>query len=293
MAQLHARGELPLGDGLHQRVGDRQPLRRTARRGDAASATCRRWSPRSRARLDHRRWVSTCSTRRDPFPTGFDAVTPSGDRRRRRRRRAVAWRSPWQRRGVAVTTLERRPARPRGRRPGTPAGSRRRWRSPSRDLGVIAQSLRWLVNPSGPLWIRPTRLAALLDWISRFMASCSRRAPTAAGWPPCRRPPERRPRSTDSPSATSSSSITRKTLLYPAFAAASSSICSRSRPTSARRAPRADCGQVSAGRDAGARAGAQRPGWSAALIAEGRAARAPRVVRRRTEPGRRGASAPT
>lgn len=41
--------------------------------------------------------------------------------------------------------------------------------------GVIATSLRWLVNPSGPLWIRPTLSPALLDWIARFMLSC--RAP--------------------------------------------------------------------------------------------------------------------
>ena len=41
--------------------------------------------------------------------------------------------------------------------------------------GVIATSLRWLVDPSGPLWIRPTLEPALLAWIARFVASC--RAP--------------------------------------------------------------------------------------------------------------------
>jgi D-amino-acid dehydrogenase len=40
--------------------------------------------------------------------------------------------------------------------------------------GVIAASLRWLVDPSGPLWIRPTLSPALLGWIARFMTSCRR-----------------------------------------------------------------------------------------------------------------------
>ncbi len=40
--------------------------------------------------------------------------------------------------------------------------------------GVITTSLRWLVNPSGPLWIRPTLSPALLEWIARFMLSCRR-----------------------------------------------------------------------------------------------------------------------
>ncbi len=42
--------------------------------------------------------------------------------------------------------------------------------------GVIGTSLRWLVNPSGPLWIRPTLSPALLDWIARFMINCRRPA---------------------------------------------------------------------------------------------------------------------
>jgi len=40
--------------------------------------------------------------------------------------------------------------------------------------GVIAASLRWLVDPSGPLWIRPTLSPALLDWIARFIVNCRR-----------------------------------------------------------------------------------------------------------------------
>ena len=40
MAQLHARGELALGDGLRQRVVHRQPVHRPAGRGDRRSAGC-------------------------------------------------------------------------------------------------------------------------------------------------------------------------------------------------------------------------------------------------------------
>jgi D-amino-acid dehydrogenase len=40
--------------------------------------------------------------------------------------------------------------------------------------GVIAASLRWLVDPSGPLWIRPTLSPALLGWIARFIVNCRR-----------------------------------------------------------------------------------------------------------------------
>ena len=40
--------------------------------------------------------------------------------------------------------------------------------------GVIGTSLRWLMNPSGPFWIRPTLEPALLEWIARFVVSCRR-----------------------------------------------------------------------------------------------------------------------
>ena len=40
--------------------------------------------------------------------------------------------------------------------------------------GVIAASLRWLIDPSGPLWIRPTLSPDLLRWIADFMLSCRR-----------------------------------------------------------------------------------------------------------------------
>jgi D-amino-acid dehydrogenase len=55
------------------------------------------------------------------------------------------------------------------------------WITPSLAIpvpgpGVIGASLRWLINPSGPLWIRPTLSPALLEWIARFIAQCSRPA---------------------------------------------------------------------------------------------------------------------
>ncbi len=55
------------------------------------------------------------------------------------------------------------------------------WVTPSLAIpvpgpGVVATSLRWLVNPSGPLWIRPTVSPAMWEWIGRFVAKCSRRA---------------------------------------------------------------------------------------------------------------------
>jgi D-amino-acid dehydrogenase len=55
------------------------------------------------------------------------------------------------------------------------------WITPSLAIpvpgpGVIGASLRWLVDPSGPLWIRPTLSPALLAWIARFISHCSRPA---------------------------------------------------------------------------------------------------------------------
>jgi D-amino-acid dehydrogenase len=38
--------------------------------------------------------------------------------------------------------------------------------------GVIGASLRWLLDPSGPLWIRPTPSRTMLSWITRFIVSC-------------------------------------------------------------------------------------------------------------------------
>jgi D-amino-acid dehydrogenase len=42
--------------------------------------------------------------------------------------------------------------------------------------GVIGASLRWLVDPSGPLWIRPTLSPEMVAWIARFVIRCRRGA---------------------------------------------------------------------------------------------------------------------
>jgi D-amino-acid dehydrogenase len=78
-------------------------------------------------------------------------------------------------RGAEVTVLERDRCGA-----GASAGNAG-WITPSLSIpvpgpGVIAESLRWLVNPSGPLWIRPTLSPALLHWIARFLVSCRRPA---------------------------------------------------------------------------------------------------------------------
>ncbi|HUA45304.1 MAG TPA: FAD-dependent oxidoreductase [Solirubrobacteraceae bacterium] len=40
--------------------------------------------------------------------------------------------------------------------------------------GVISAALRWLVDPSGPLWIRPTLSPAMVEWLARFIVGCRR-----------------------------------------------------------------------------------------------------------------------
>jgi D-amino-acid dehydrogenase len=76
-------------------------------------------------------------------------------------------------RGVEVTVFERDRCGS-----GASAGNAG-WITPSISLpvpapGVIGESLRWLVNPQGPLWIRPTLSPAMLGWIARFIAGCRR-----------------------------------------------------------------------------------------------------------------------
>jgi len=78
-------------------------------------------------------------------------------------------------RGADVTVIERDLC---GR--GASAGNAG-WITPSLAVpvpapGVVGQSLRWLVNPDGPLWIRPTLSPAMLAWISQFLVSCTGRA---------------------------------------------------------------------------------------------------------------------
>ena len=78
-------------------------------------------------------------------------------------------------RGAEVTVFERN-------RCGAGASSGNAgWITPSLAVpvpgpGVIVESLRWLVNPSGPLWIHPTPSPAMLAWTARFLAGCRRPA---------------------------------------------------------------------------------------------------------------------
>jgi D-amino-acid dehydrogenase len=76
-------------------------------------------------------------------------------------------------RGCEVTVLERDRCGA-----GASAGNAG-WVTPSLATpvpgpGVIAASLRWLIDPSGPLWIRPSLDPAMLGWIARFLANCRR-----------------------------------------------------------------------------------------------------------------------
>jgi D-amino-acid dehydrogenase len=78
-------------------------------------------------------------------------------------------------RGAEVTVLER------GRCGEGASAGNAGWVTPSLSIpvpgpGVIGESLRWLVNPSGPLWIRPTLEPSMLGWIASFAGSCRPRS---------------------------------------------------------------------------------------------------------------------
>jgi D-amino-acid dehydrogenase len=78
-------------------------------------------------------------------------------------------------RGAEVVVLER------DRWGGAASAGNAGWVTPSLSIpvpgpGVIGESLRWLIDPSGPLWIRPSLSPSLLSWIGRFVAHCSRPA---------------------------------------------------------------------------------------------------------------------
>jgi D-amino-acid dehydrogenase len=69
----------------------------------------------------------------------------------------------------------------RGRCGGGASAGNAGWITPSLAIpvpgpGVIGESLRWLVKPSGPLWIRPSLSPAMLEWVARFVRGCSRSA---------------------------------------------------------------------------------------------------------------------
>jgi D-amino-acid dehydrogenase len=76
-------------------------------------------------------------------------------------------------RGVAVEVLEQ------GRCGAGASAGNAGWVTPSLSIpvpgpGVIATSLKWLLDPSGPLWIRPAISATMLRWVAAFVRSCGR-----------------------------------------------------------------------------------------------------------------------
>jgi D-amino-acid dehydrogenase len=77
-------------------------------------------------------------------------------------------------RGVSVTVIERDRCG-RAASAGNAGWVTTSLSAPVPAPGVVGQSLRWLVDPSGPLWIRPTLSPAMLTWIATFLRCCPRR----------------------------------------------------------------------------------------------------------------------
>jgi D-amino-acid dehydrogenase len=76
-------------------------------------------------------------------------------------------------RGADVEVLER------GRCGAGASAGNAGWVTPSLSVpvpgpGVIATSLKWLLDRGSPLWIRPTLSAAMARWIRDFLRSCGR-----------------------------------------------------------------------------------------------------------------------
>jgi glycine/D-amino acid oxidase-like deaminating enzyme len=62
---------------------------------------------------------------------------------------------------------------------------------PAAAPGVIWHVPRWLLDPLGPLSIRPTHLPRLLPWLVRFLRSATAREAARGSrlrWRPCWRP---------------------------------------------------------------------------------------------------------
>jgi D-amino-acid dehydrogenase len=76
-------------------------------------------------------------------------------------------------RGTDVVVLER------DRCGGAASAGNAGWITPSLSIplaapGVVAAAARWAVQPSSPLWIRPTLEPEMLRWVGSFVASCRR-----------------------------------------------------------------------------------------------------------------------
>lgn len=82
---------------------------------------------------------------------------------------SIAW--ELHQRGVEVTLLD-------GREAGTAASSANAgWISPSLAgpvpaPGIVRQSLKWMLNPESPLYIRPQFSPSYLSWLYRFWRAC-------------------------------------------------------------------------------------------------------------------------
>ena len=180
MAALHARGELAPGPGVRQRVGHRQPLHGTPGRGGSVGRGARRGARGDRARLDHRDGAVPARSR--PIRSRPASRCRSGAAHVRvivigGGAVGLCVAEALSHRGCEITVFERDRCGA-----GASAGNAG-WITPSLATpvpapGVIATSLRWLIDPSGPLWIRPTLEPALVGWIARFVLSC--RAPAYA-----------------------------------------------------------------------------------------------------------------
>jgi D-amino-acid dehydrogenase len=77
-------------------------------------------------------------------------------------------------RGVSVTVIERDRCG-RAASAGNAGWVTKSLSAPVPAPGVVRQSLHWLVDPSGPLWIRPTLSPPMLAWIATFLRCCPRR----------------------------------------------------------------------------------------------------------------------
>src|SRR6202042_2397829 len=152
--------------------GDRKSVRRQARGGGDRRRQAGGRARDQRPRVDHRHGAVPARPDR-PVPDRIRALSSSavvvgGGAVGLCVAEALATR------GVGVTVIERDRCG-RAASAGNAGWVTTALSAPVPGPGVVGQSLRWLVNPSGPLWIRPTLSPAMLTWISLFLRCCPRR----------------------------------------------------------------------------------------------------------------------
>jgi D-amino-acid dehydrogenase len=82
--------------------------------------------------------------------------------------------------GATVTVVERGPlGGPQSCSSGNTGFVGTQGAVPLAEPGVVAQGLRWLLNPESPFYIKPRLDAGLLRWLWQFRAACNERAATA------------------------------------------------------------------------------------------------------------------